>query len=166
MYDDIALKDAKALFHFLQRRGFVSESSSAALDYNNNDDDTTDITTIAKTIDNTRTCTRTVVAALPPLPPLLRDASPLTGVDMVEATCGGIVAWRVRKGAIVKEGELLGEIINMEDPDASRVPITAKVSGVVFSMSRHKLVRPGQVVIKVAGKEPLSWRIGNLLTSK
>jgi uncharacterized protein len=103
---------------------------------------------------------------LPPLPALLRDASPLTGVDMVEADRGGIVAWKVRRGDIVKQGDTLGEILNIEDPDAPRVPVVAKTSGVIFSMSRHKLVRPGQVIIKVAGKEPLNWRTGNLLTSR
>ena len=56
--------------------------------------------------------------------------------------------------------------MNIEDPDSPRTPIYSKTTGVVFSMSRHKLVRPGQVIIKVAGEEVLEWRKGNLLTSR
>lgn len=58
-----------------------------------------------------------------------------------------------------------GEIIDIENPDSKRRPIISRTSGVVFSMARHKLVRPGQVIIKVSGMEELAWRVGNLLTN-
>ncbi len=80
-------------------------------------------------------------------------------------TIAGIVAWRVRKGDVVVAGELLGEIIDIDDHEAPRVPITTLTGGVVFGMRAVKLVRPGQIIIKVAGPETLSWRAkGNLLT--
>lgn len=78
----------------------------------------------------------------------------------------GIVAWKVRPGDIVEKDTVLGEIVDIEDPDAPRLPVMSRTSGVVFSMARHKLVRPGQVIIKVAGERVLEWRVGNLLTSR
>ena len=77
-----------------------------------------------------------------------------------------MVAWRVRPGSIVDEGAILGEIVNIEDPDADRVPVTSRTAGLVFGMRSHKLVRPGQIIIKVAGTTALAWRKGNLLTAK
>ena len=50
--------------------------------------------------------------------------------------------------------------------DAPRVPVTTRVAGIVFGLRCHCLVRPGQIIIKVAGDAPLEWRTGNLLTSK
>lgn len=85
---------------------------------------------------------------------------------MVEATAAGVLAWRVKAGDTVEAGQLLGEIVNIVDPDAERIPITSKTSGLVFGMRRHKLAVPGDIVIKVAGKESLTWRKGNLLTSR
>ncbi len=61
---------------------------------------------------------------------------------------------------------MLGEIVDIEDVDAPRVPIISKQTGIVFGVRPHKLVRPGQIIIKVAGTENLEWRKGNLLTSK
>jgi hypothetical protein len=46
-----------------------------------------------------------------------------------------------------------------------RVPVVSETSGVIFSMARHKLVRPAEVIIKVAGQDVLEWRLGKLLTS-
>jgi uncharacterized protein len=76
-----------------------------------------------------------------------------------------VVAWSVRPGAIVCNGQLLGEIVNIENPDAERTPVLSRTDGILFSMARSKLVRPGQVIAKVAGSTVLGWRTGNLLTS-
>jgi uncharacterized protein len=84
----------------------------------------------------------------------------------MQADKAGIVAWKVRPGDIVEKGTVLGEIVDIEDPDCPRRPVVSRTSGVVFSMARHKLVRPGQVIIKVAGEDVLEWRVGNLLTSR
>lgn len=128
VYDDLAIRDARALYRFLQRRGYL-------------------------------------VATEPMLQlPLLQDPSPLTAVDMMEAPAVGVMAWKVRPGSKVSVGDLLGELVDVENVDTPRIPLLARTSGVVFSMRRHKFVRPGQVVIKIAGREPLSWRKGNLLT--
>ncbi len=78
----------------------------------------------------------------------------------------GVLAWRVKPGDVVTSGQLLGEIVNIVDPDAPRTPIVSRTDGIVFGMRSHKLSRPGDVVVKVAGHEALEWRIGNLLTSR
>ena len=158
VYDDYAAKDAKAIFRFLQRRGFISPDASARVDITAVGDDNSN--------GNHPICDSDDDKTLPPLPSLKRDASPLTGVDMVEAEKAGLVAWRVKPGQVVQSGQILGEIVDCEDPGAPRVPVKARTSGVIFSMARHKLVRPGVIIVKVAGSEPLPWRTGNLLTSR
>jgi uncharacterized protein len=101
-----------------------------------------------------------------PTPALIRDATPLTGVDMIEASKAGVIAWRVKHGDYVEEDTILGEIVDIEDPDAPRVPITSKTAGLVFGVRSHKLAKPGHIIIKVSGEKPLGWRTGNLLTSR
>jgi len=98
-----------------------------------------------------------------PLPSLLREASPLTAVDMIEAEKVGIVVWRVNVGDEVKEGDLLGEIVDIGNVDAARLPILARNNGIIYGRKRHRLVRPGEIIVKVAGSSTLSWRAGNLL---
>jgi predicted deacylase len=141
VYDDLALADACALYRFLQRRCIVHWSSMSPA--------------------NTYTS--------PPAPimhPTVRDACPLSGVDMIKPSKMGVVAWKVRPGQEVSEGQVLGEIVDMEYIDEPREPIISRTSGIVFGMRTHKLVRPGQIIIKVAGRSPLPWRKGKMLTSR
>ena len=85
---------------------------------------------------------------------------------MIKPSKMGVVAWRVRPGEEVAEGQVLGEIVDVENIDEARVPIVSRTSGIVFGMRSHKLVRPGQIIVKVAGHLPLPWRTGKLLTSR
>lgn len=141
MYDDVAARDATALFRFLQRRGVVLWSSMSPPGAH--------------------------TAPPPPIMhPSVRDGTPLSGVDMIKPSKMGVVAWRVRPGEEVAEGQVLGEIVDVENIDEARVPIVSRTSGIVFGMRSHKLVRPGQIIVKVAGHSPLPWRTGNLLTSR
>ena len=98
-----------------------------------------------------------------PLPQLLQDATPLDGVDTIEAEAPGVFACRVKAGDVVEKGALLGEIVPLDDPTAERIPVITRTAGVVYGMRRHRFVRPGQVIIKIAGPEPLAWRKGDLL---
>jgi len=101
-----------------------------------------------------------LLSGLPAVSPV-----PLTGVDMIEADAPGVICWKVKRGDVVNAGALLGEIINVEDVFAPRTEIRSRTSGLVFGMRTQRLAVPGDIVIKVAGKESLAWRTGNLLTN-
>ena len=71
----------------------------------------------------------------------------------------------VKPGDQVEAGQVIGEIVDIEDTDAARVKVISRASGVVFGLKRHHLVRPGQVIAKISGRDPLPWRLkGDLLT--
>lgn len=69
-------------------------------------------------------------------------------------------------GDEIEENQLLGEIVNVVDVDAPRVPVISRTAGIMFGVRHQRLVKPGDIMIKVAGKQPLPWRVGNLLTAK
>lgn len=102
---------------------------------------------------------------LPPAP-LSRDATDLAAVEMVESPCAGLVVWKAELGSMVKAGDIVAEIVVVDDVDAPRVPVVTRQTGIIFGRKRHKLASPGQVIVKVAGSESLSWRKGFLLTSR
>lgn len=62
-------------------------------------------------------------------------------------------------------GQLIAEIVNIEDPSAPRIQLTSKTDGILFGTCLRKLVSAGQIVFKVSGAQPLDWRKGNLLTA-
>lgn len=128
-----------ALYRFLQRREIVACTPSSP--------------------------TSTFTSTPPPLVLTVRDATPLSGVDMIKAPKCGVVAWKVHPGDEVQAGDLLGEIVDIDDADAPRVPINAATSGIVYGRRKHKLIRPGQTIVKVAGEKPLEWRKGYMLTA-
>jgi uncharacterized protein len=84
---------------------------------------------------------------------------------MIKAPKCGVVAWRAHPGDEVQAGDLLGEIVDIEDPDAPRLPIVSGTRGIIFGRRSHKLVRPGQIIVKVSGEKALEWRKGYMLTS-
>jgi len=70
----------------------------------------------------------------------------------------------VKIGDIAKEGDILGEIIDIENPYAPKQEIKCRTNGIIFSIFKHKLCKPGTFILKVAGEKPLPWRKGKLLT--
>jgi uncharacterized protein len=82
---------------------------------------------------------------------------------MIKAAKCGVVAWRVHPGDEVQAGDLLGEIVDIEDPAAPRLPVVTSTAGIVFGRARKKIVHPGHLLIYVSGEEPLEWRKGYLL---
>jgi predicted deacylase len=105
-------------------------------------------------------------APLPPASPLSRDATDLAAVEMIESPCAGLVVWKAALGSLVKAGDVVAEIVVVDDVDAPRVPVVTRQTGIIFGRRRHKLASPGQIIVKVAGKDSLSWRKGFLLTSR
>lgn len=90
---------------------------------------------------------------------------PLEGVSHVPAPVGGLVAYKKRPGDTVKTGEVIAEIIPLLGaPGAARHPVFSDVDGLLIVQQYMKLVRPGQRVALLAGKNPLPHRkTGQLL---
>ena len=72
-------------------------------------------------------------------------------------------------GDMVVAGDVIAEIVQIDDVDAPRVPVKARSKGLLFCTAHpsKRLVGPGRgIVAKIAGEEKLSWRRGNLLTAR
>jgi predicted deacylase len=101
-----------------------------------------------------------------PLPTLLCEGTPLEGADYMRAPKGGILAYQVKVGDMVRKGDLVAEIIDplAEDQSKARTEMRAVADGLVVSRCTKKLVAPGEGITMIAGKEPLAHRKGPLLS--
>jgi len=100
-----------------------------------------------------------------PLPRSVGDGVPFEAVDMLRAPVAGIVAYRRGLGDHVKKGEVIADIVDpmAGDARAARTPVATRTDGFVLTRRDDKLVRPGQVIAKVVGREALPGRTGLLL---
>lgn len=100
-----------------------------------------------------------------PLPQSMGDGVPFEAVDMLRAPVAGIVAYRHGLGDHVKKGEVIADIVDpmAEDAHAARTPVATRTDGFILTRRDDKLVRPGQVIAKVVGREALPGRTGLLL---
>lgn len=103
----------------------------------------------------------------PPLPAALCAPSPLEAVDMVRAPRAGLLVYAHPVGARVDKGAVLGYVVDplAEAEDARRTPFVSATAGIVYGRLAQRLVRPGDVICKVAGTVPLAHRTGKLLTA-
>lgn len=110
---------------------------------------------------------RGVVAGDPgPLPEARCDATPLAGNEMLRAPVAGIVTYSRPLGARLRRGEHVADIVDpTADPAQARTPLHAGVDGVLWSQCLHRLVRPGDIIAKIAGAEPIEGRGAILLTT-
>jgi predicted deacylase len=101
-----------------------------------------------------------------PLPTLLCEGTPLEGADYMRAPKGGILAYHVKVGDLVRKGDLVAEIIDplAEDQSKARTEMRAITDGLVVSRCSKKLVAPGEGISMIAGKDPRSHRKGPLLS--
>jgi uncharacterized protein len=109
---------------------------------------------------------RGLVAGDPgPLPPLLAEATDFAACDVVRAPAAGIVAYKQPMGATVAKGALIAELVDplADDPHAARTPVHAGTDGLLLSRRIDRLVRPGDALAKIVGKQPLAHRTGLLL---
>ena len=127
--DELARKDANALFRFLQRRGAIAGDPGAE-------------------------------------PTFKGIAAPFEATDLVTSPAAGIVTFKKALGAIVEEGDVVAEIVDVSsnDPETCRTPVHAKTSGRLFTRCLTKLARPGSQIGKIQGTEPMASRTGYLLT--
>jgi predicted deacylase len=100
-----------------------------------------------------------------PLPAAVGDGVAFEAVDMVRAPVAGIVAYRRGLGDVVTKGEVIADIVDpmAEDARAARTPVATRTDGFILTRRDDKLVRPGQVIAKVVGREVLPGRTGLLL---
>ncbi len=83
-------------------------------------------------------------------------AAPFEATGVVRAPMGGIVVYARPRGAPVRMGEIIAQIV---DPlTARRTPVTAVQTGRLFTRNLHRLVHAGDVIAKIQGTSPLPER--------
>ncbi|MBU1564134.1 MAG: succinylglutamate desuccinylase/aspartoacylase family protein [Proteobacteria bacterium] len=107
-----------------------------------------------------------IAGEAPPLPNLTAEATPLEGVDYITATCAGILTYLKQPGDLVQKGEAVALVTQpMNNPGkGEKQPIISRTSGVFFARSADRFARPGKIIGKVAGVEPLEGKGPYLLT--
>lgn len=96
---------------------------------------------------------------LTPPPDGLSTAYRLDAVDTVNAPIAGLVAYQRPLGAMVEAGEVVAVLIDpAAPPDANRVEVTTAQTGRLFTYNEHRLVQPGDRLVKVVGDKPLGYR--------
>ena len=105
------------------------------------------------------------VTGNPPAPPTARcEATRLDATDTVRSPVAGVVAYAVELGQEVAAGDTIAWIVDpTQPPAAARSAVPTQASGLVLSLRSHRYVRPGMVLAKVVGKEPLAHRQGGPL---
>ncbi|MGI9415894.1 MAG: succinylglutamate desuccinylase, partial [Hyphomicrobiales bacterium] len=93
-------------------------------------------------------------------------AAPFEATDIVASPAAGIVAFKQELVAEVSAGDLIAEVVDVSSNDAQtcRTPVHANTSGRLFTRCLTKIVRPGTVIAKIQGTEPMASRTGYLLT--
>jgi uncharacterized protein len=97
------------------------------------------------------------------LPALKADATPIAGMDRGYCPCSGILVYRVAKGARVRKGQVICEVIDPADPRGpqARTPMRAGGDGVLFARRLDgTLAWPGKGAFAIAGAKPLPHRVG------
>lgn len=112
-----------------------------------------------------------ITGEVPTLPSLTAEATPLEGVEYISAPAAGIIIFLREVGAYVVKGEAIAEIVNPllngttdSEEISKKEVVRCTTSGVFFSRSVDRFARPGKIIGKVAGKEPLSQKGKYLLT--
>ncbi|MEM9706564.1 MAG: succinylglutamate desuccinylase/aspartoacylase family protein [Pseudomonadota bacterium] len=95
------------------------------------------------------------------VPRLLADATALNAMQQLKAETEGLLIYHARLGDTVRAGDLIAEIIN---PFGGRSQIHAHTDGLLFARHDQRYAWPGKVIGKIAGRDPLPERVGDLLT--
>jgi predicted deacylase len=88
-------------------------------------------------------------------------------VEYVKAPVPGVVVFLKEPGDRVEKGDVIAEIVNpLEEEMNNRITIVRSgIDGIIFSTKTDRYARPGRILAKVAGKEPLKEKGEDLLTS-
>lgn len=104
----------------------------------------------------------------PALPDAICEPVPLDAVDTLVAPKAGLIAWKKSLGDQVNKGEVIADIIDINEDDLSqaRSPVLSRQTGMLFSMHVDRMIRAGDTFGKIAGAEPLAYRKdGSLLSN-
>jgi uncharacterized protein len=102
-----------------------------------------------------------VAGEAPPLPPLLRPATPLAGSESVATPVSGVVVFLRQPGDLIGVGDTVAEIV---DPLASTVTaLKSRTAGVMYARETKRYVNAGASVCKIAGAT--AFRSGKLLSA-
>lgn len=107
-----------------------------------------------------------ISGSAPPLPELINQATPLTGVDYVKVQDPGIIVYLKNVGDWIEKGEVIARIVNPL-PDENKPGVSevkSRTDGLLFSRTVDRFARPGRIIAKIAGSEPLCKKEGDLLT--
>ncbi len=102
----------------------------------------------------------------PDLPPLLKEATPLRGLEEVKAPTPGVVVFLKKPGEKVVRGEVVAEIINPTagTPEGRAIPVRADTEGLLLSRRADRHVRLGSVLANIAGRETIEGKGKELLS--
>ena len=97
------------------------------------------------------------------LPRLKAQATPVAGMDVGYSPGTGMVVYHQPKGARVRKGSAVCEVIDPLDPRGpkARTQVLARTDGILFSRKPDgRLTWPGAVLFRIAGAKPLAHRAG------
>jgi predicted deacylase len=108
-----------------------------------------------------------IAGQAPAPPPLKNDATPLRGVAHVVSPATGVVVFLKAPGDRVEKGEVVAEIVDPLRRHASEriVPVESDIQGVFFARIADRYARPGRILGKIAGKNPIEGKGDRLLTA-
>ena len=98
-----------------------------------------------------------------PLPRLKAQATSIGGMDVGYAPRTGMVVYHVPKGAKVRAGQAVCEVIDPSDARGpkARIQVPARTDGILFSRKLDgRLAWPGAVLFRIAGAKVLTHRQG------
>jgi len=97
------------------------------------------------------------------LPELKAQATPIAGMDVGYSPATGILTYLVPKGAWVRKGTAVCEVIDPSDARGpkARKQLVARSDGILFSGKQNgRLAWPGAVLYRIAGPKELPHRKG------
>ena len=93
-----------------------------------------------------------------PVPELTAYESVHGGTEFLRAPVAGVALYKRPMGSFVEAGEVVAEIVDpdADDPAQARTPLKAQAAGIFYGGRHTRLVRPNDVVAKVAGQTVLA----------
>ncbi len=99
-------------------------------------------------------------------PALVSAATPLSAVEHIKSPEPGVVVFLKQPGDKVIAGDVVAEVLSpLPETAAERIhPVRAAADGFLFARSADRFARPGRILAKIAGRQPLKDKGANLLT--